>query len=100
MKIGIVGAENSHTVAIAKTLNIEKAVPGVEVTTSGVRRPSLRRGRPRTGRSPTSSRTGRYDRRGGRRGGGSSAREFHLPAAKPFVEAGVPVSWTSPSASI
>lgn len=32
MKIGIIGAENSHTVAIAKTLNIEKAVPGFEVT--------------------------------------------------------------------
>jgi hypothetical protein len=28
MRIGIVGAENSHTIAIAKTLNIEKAMPG------------------------------------------------------------------------
>ncbi len=32
MRIGIVGAENSHAVAIAKTLNIERAVPGFEVT--------------------------------------------------------------------
>ena len=32
MRIGIVGSENSHTIAIAKTLNIEKAVPGFEVT--------------------------------------------------------------------
>ena len=31
INIGIVGAENSHTVAIAKTLNIEKRVPGVRV---------------------------------------------------------------------
>jgi predicted dehydrogenase len=31
IRIGIVGAENSHTVAIAKTLNIEKRVPGVRV---------------------------------------------------------------------
>ncbi len=32
MRIGIVGAENSHTVAIAKTLNVDNAVPGFEVT--------------------------------------------------------------------
>ena len=32
INIGIVGAENSHTVAIAKTLNIEKRVPGFRVT--------------------------------------------------------------------
>ena len=31
IRIGIVGAENSHTVAIAKTLNIEKRVSGVRV---------------------------------------------------------------------
>lgn len=30
--IGIVGAENSHTVAIAKVLNVEKLVPGFRVT--------------------------------------------------------------------
>ena len=32
IKIGIVGAENSHTVAIAKTLNIQKMVSGFRVT--------------------------------------------------------------------
>jgi len=31
MRIGIVGAENSHTAAIAKTLNVEKKIPGAEV---------------------------------------------------------------------
>ena len=30
--IGIVGAENSHTVAIARTLNIQKLVRGFRVT--------------------------------------------------------------------
>ncbi len=32
MNIGIVGAENSHTVAIAKTINIQKQVRGFHVT--------------------------------------------------------------------
>jgi hypothetical protein len=32
LNIGIVGAENSHTAAIAKVLNVEKRVPGVRVT--------------------------------------------------------------------
>lgn len=30
--IGIIGAENSHTVAIAKTINIDRLVPGFSVT--------------------------------------------------------------------
>ena len=32
LNIGIVGAENSHTAAIAKVLNVEKRVRGVRVT--------------------------------------------------------------------
>ena len=32
MKIGIVGAENSHTVAIAKVLNVENRLRGYKVT--------------------------------------------------------------------
>ena len=32
MNIGIVGAENSHTAAIAKVLNVEKRVQGFRVT--------------------------------------------------------------------
>jgi len=31
IRIGIVGAENSHTVAIARTLNVQKKVPGCRV---------------------------------------------------------------------
>jgi predicted dehydrogenase len=31
IRIGIVGAENSHTVAIARTLNIDKKVPGCRI---------------------------------------------------------------------
>ena len=36
LNIGIVGAENSHTAAIAKVINVEKRVRGVRVI---VRRP-------------------------------------------------------------
>ena len=32
LRIGMVGAENSHTVAIAKVLNVDKRVPGVRAT--------------------------------------------------------------------
>ena len=32
MRIGIIGAENSHTAAIGKTLNVDHEVPGFEVT--------------------------------------------------------------------
>ena len=32
MKIGIIGAENSHCAGVAKTLNLDKLVPGFEVT--------------------------------------------------------------------
>ena len=32
MKIGIVGAENSHTVAIAKVVNVDKRIRGAQVT--------------------------------------------------------------------
>lgn len=32
MRIGIVGAENSHTVAIAKVVNVEKRIRGAQVT--------------------------------------------------------------------
>ena len=31
MKIGIIGAENSHTVKIAKAINVEKLVKGFTV---------------------------------------------------------------------
>ena len=30
--VGIVGAENSHTAAIGKLINVEKRIPGVKVT--------------------------------------------------------------------
>ena len=32
LRIGMVGAENSHTAAIAKVLNVDKRIPGVRAT--------------------------------------------------------------------
>ena len=44
LTIGIVGAENSHTAAIAKVLNVEKRVRGVRVThVVGARLPNTRK---------------------------------------------------------
>ncbi len=32
LRVGMVGAENSHTVAIARVLNVDKKIPGVRAT--------------------------------------------------------------------
>lgn len=32
LRLGIIGAENSHAAAIAKLLNVEQGVPGITVT--------------------------------------------------------------------
>lgn len=92
MKIGIVGAENSHTVAIAKTLNIEKAVPGVEVTHVWGETAEFADKAAKDGQIPNIVQNA-PDMIGQVDGVAVDHRhaKFHLPAAKPFVEAGVPV---------
>ena len=92
MRIGIVGSENSHTIHIAKSLNIEKDVPGFEVThlwgeTSELAQKAAQEGQiPNIVNDPPDM-IGRIDavlvdhRHG----------QHHLPAARPFVEAGIPV---------
>jgi predicted dehydrogenase len=92
MRIGIVGAENSHTVAIAKTLNIEKAVPGFEVTHVWGETPEFAAKASEDGQIPNvvadyQEMIGKVeavlvDHRHGK---------YHLEAARPFVEAGMPV---------
>jgi predicted dehydrogenase len=92
MKIGIVGAENSHTVAIAKTLNIEKAVSGCEVThvwgeTAEYADKAAEDGRiPNIVQEPPEM-IGQVE------GVVVDHRhaKHHLAAARPFIEAGVPV---------
>jgi len=92
MRIGIVGAENSHTVHIARTLNIAGAVPEVRVTDVWGETPEFARKASEEGQIPTvvshpSDMIGHIDavvvdHRDGK---------YHLPAARPFVEAGLPV---------
>jgi len=92
MRIGIVGAENSHTIAIAKTLNLEKAVPGFEVThvwgetTESAAKAAEAGGIPRIVDDPK-------DMIGAIEGAVVDHRhaKYHLPAVRPLVEAGIPV---------
>jgi predicted dehydrogenase len=92
MRIGIVGSENSHTVHIAKSLNAEKAVPGFEVTHVWGETDELAKKAAEDGGIPNivaepPDMLGHVDavlvdhRHG----------KCHLPAARPFVEAGIPV---------
>ena len=51
--IGIIGAENSHTVAIAKTINLEKRVRGFSVTHVWGGNPEQRQDARERGQIPT-----------------------------------------------
>ena len=92
LNIGIVGAENSHTVAIAKLINIDKKIPGMRVTHVWGETKQLARRASEVGRIPNvvsdpSEMVGQIqgacvDHRHGK---------FHLPAARPLLEANVPL---------
>ena len=90
--IGIIGAENSHTVAIAKTINIDKLVSGFSVThvwgeTPGDAKDAQERGLiPNIVQDPEDL-VGQVD----------AAivdhrhPKYHLPAVRPLLEAGIPL---------
>lgn len=90
--IGIVGAENSHTVAIAKTINIQKLVRGFNVThvwgeTAKFAKDAQERGEiPNIVKNPADM-IGHVD----------AAlvdhrhAKFHLPAVRPLLEAKIPL---------
>jgi predicted dehydrogenase len=90
--IGIIGAENSHTVAIAKTINIDKLVSGFSVThvwgeTPGDAKDAQERGQiPNIVQDPEDL-IGQVD----------AAivdhrhPKYHLPAVRPLLEAGIPL---------
>ena len=91
MKIGIIGAENSHTAAIAKVINIEKKIKGCVVDcvwgeTAEFAGAAAKAGRIGTIVKRQEDMMGRIDalvvdhRHG----------KYHLPAAQPFVAVGVP----------
>ncbi|MFW5798716.1 MAG: Gfo/Idh/MocA family protein [Planctomycetota bacterium] len=92
MKLGIVGAENSHCAAIAKLLNQEKVARGFSVTHVWGETRAFAKAAAEAGDIPTiveepTDMIGEVDcvmvdhRHGGR----------HIEAARPFVEAGIPV---------
>jgi predicted dehydrogenase len=92
LKIGMVGAENSHTVAIAKVLNVEARLRGVRAThvwgeTRAYARDAAERGQIPNIVGRPEDMIGQVDaiavdhRHG----------KFHLPAAKPFLETQTPM---------
>jgi len=91
MRIGIVGAENSHCAAVARTLNVDKAVRGARVVavwgeTRAFAEKAAEAGQiPRIVRRPEEM-IGDID------GVMVDHRhaKYHVPAATPFVEAGIP----------
>ena len=92
MRIGIVGAENSHTVAIAKTLNIEKKIEGAQVVCVWGETRKFAQAAAEAGQIPTIVKEPEdmigqvdaaiVDHRHGK---------HHLPAAKPLLEAKLPL---------
>ena len=91
MKIGIIGAENSHATRVSVTVNVEKAVKGVSVEYLWGETAEFAKKTAEAGKIPNIVKNVRdmlgkvdgimVDHRHGK---------FHLPAALPFVEAGVP----------
>ena len=92
LNIGIVGAENSHTAAIAKVLNVEKRVSGVRVTHVWGETARFARLAAEAGQIPNIVKTpadligqvdaAAVDHRHGK---------YHLPAVKPLLEAKMPL---------
>jgi predicted dehydrogenase len=92
MKIGIVGAQNSHAASVARLVNVEKAVRGFAVTHLWGETDPLARTTAESGQIPVivarpADMLGQVDgvmidHRDG---------QYHLAAARPFVKAGVPV---------
>ena len=92
MKIGIVGAENGHTIGFAKVLNVDKSIRGARViqvwgeTRTLALKAAAAAAIPQIVRTPEEL-IGRVDgavvdhRHGG----------LHLPAALPLLEAGIPL---------
>jgi len=92
MKLGIIGAENTHTAAIANLLNVQKAIPGFSVTHVWGETADFAQKAAEAGKIPTIVRRPAdligqvdcvmIDHRDGK---------HHLKPAKLFVDAGLPV---------
>lgn len=92
INIGIIGAENSHTAAIGKLINVEKRIPGVRVTHVWGETGALARKAAEVAQIPhivkhPGDMVGQVegacvDHRHGK---------YHLPAVKPLLEAKIPL---------
>jgi predicted dehydrogenase len=92
MNIGIVGAENSHTAAIAKLINVDKRVRGLTVTHVWGETRALARQAAAAGKIPhivarPEQMIGQVDAAAVDHRHGQE----HLPAAAPLLEAGLPL---------
>ncbi len=91
IRIGIIGAENSHTVGFGKMFNIDKKFPGVEITHLWGETDEFARKAAEAGKIPTIVKDPKemlgkidaliVDHR---------HAKYHLEAATPFVKAGIP----------
>jgi len=92
IRIGIVGAENTHSVAIAKTLNVERRVPGYGVTAIWGETATFAKDAAEAGRIPEIVRRP-ADMIGQIDGVVIDHRHarYHLPAAEPFLKAKLPM---------
>ncbi len=91
IRVGIIGAENSHTVIFGKMFNIDKKFPGVEVTHLWGETDNFARKAAEAGKIPTIVKDPKemlgkidaliVDHR---------HAKYHLEAATPFVKAGIP----------
>ncbi len=92
MRIGIIGAENSHAAAIAKIINVDKLIKGFSVEYLWGESDALARAAAKAGQIPQIVQKPRemlgladaivVDHR---------HAKYHLPAAKPFAHKGVPI---------
>jgi len=92
IRIGIVGAENSHSAAIARTLNVDKAVAGFRVVAIWGETKALAESTAEKGQIP------KIVRRPADMIGEIDAvvidhrhAKYHLPAAEPFLKARLPM---------
>jgi predicted dehydrogenase len=92
IRVGIVGAENSHTVQIAKVMNIEKLIPGCRVTSVWGEAPKHAKDAAERGQIPEIVRDPK-DMVGKVDAACVDHRHamYHLPAVRPLLEAKIPL---------
>ncbi|MDD4891480.1 MAG: Gfo/Idh/MocA family oxidoreductase [Phycisphaerae bacterium] len=92
IRMGIIGAENSHTAAIARIINVDKLIKGVQVVALWGETEEFARKAAEAGQVPTI--VARHEEMLGKVDAlmvDHRHAKYHLPAAAPFLEARVPL---------